>query len=127
MSDDLFDVVASQELVAKDFGFYWENFDQLLEQVQSECLEVQEAWKNDDHPHLKEEIGDLIQAAISLAVFCGVDPKTALVSSTQKFQRRYDVVLELARQDGHVDFHSMSFDQMMDYWNRAKQRTQTAS
>lgn len=29
--------VEKQELVAKEFGFYWEHFDQLIEQIQNEC------------------------------------------------------------------------------------------
>lgn len=37
---------------------------QIIEQVQSECREVQEAWKEGNRAHLQEEIGDLIQAAI---------------------------------------------------------------
>lgn len=55
--------------MAKEFGFYWENFSQLIEQIQSECVEIQEAWDKKDIDHLQEEVGDLIQAAISLSIF----------------------------------------------------------
>lgn len=117
--------VEKQEIAAKEFGFYWENFSQLIEQVQNECTEVQEAWDKEDAVHLQEEVGDLIQAAISLAVFCKLDPRETLMKSIAKFQRRYDVVVELARKEGHENLHKQSFETLMDYWKRAKIQTKS--
>lgn len=108
------------ELEAKKFGFYWENFSQLIEQVQSECREVQEAWQLNEPLLLQEEIGDLIQAAISLAVFCHLDPHETLLKSIEKFQGRYDAVVEMARNDGHESLQKQSFEILMNYWKRAK-------
>lgn len=115
--------VEKQELVAKQFGFYWENFSQLIEQIQNECIEIQEAWNKGDIHHLQEEVGDLIQAAISLAVFCELDPRETLAKSIEKFQRRYDVVVQLARSEGHESLHKQPFETLMDYWKRAKIKT----
>lgn len=115
--------VQKQELEAEEFGFYWEDFRQLMEQVRSECAEVQEAWEGKDLVHLQEEIGDLIQAAISLAVFCRFDPRETLLKSIEKFQRRYDAVVELVRSEGRENLHHQSFETLMDYWNRAKSQT----
>ena len=117
--------VEKQEIVAKEFGFYWENFSQLIEQVQNECTEIQEAWDKKDIDHLQEEVGDLIQAAISLAVFCELDPRETLLKSIEKFQRRYDVVVQLARSEGHESLHNQSFEILMDYWKRAKIKTKS--
>lgn len=115
--------VEKQEIVAKEFGFYWESFSQLIEQVQNECIEIQEAWDKKDIDHLQEEVGDLIQAAISLAVFCKLDPHETLLKSIEKFQRRYDVVVQLARSEGYENLHKQSFEILMDYWKRAKIKT----
>lgn len=112
--------VEKQELEAKEFGFYWENFDQLIEQIQNECVEVQEAWGKNDFTHLQEEIGDLIQAAVSLAVFCKLDPHDTLLKSIEKFQQRYDTVVQLAHKDGYETLHNQPFDVLINYWNRAK-------
>lgn len=68
-------------------------------------------------------MGDLIQAAISLAVFCKLDPHETLSKSIEKFQRRYDAVVELAQSEGYETLHNQSFETMMDYWNRAKIKT----
>lgn len=112
--------VETQELAAKDYGFYWENINQLIEQIQSECHEVMEAWQHNDRTHLQEEIGDLLQAAVSLAVFCELDPHQTLKQAIDKFQNRYDKVVELASQDGLENFHQQPFDVLMNYWGRAK-------
>ena len=109
-AQSLFKMVESQELTAKDFGFYWETIDQILEQIRSECDEVHDSWQRNDRSHLQEEVGDLIQAAVSLAVFCGLDPDETLHKSIQKFQKRYDAVVKLAKQDGHTDLHGQSMD-----------------
>ena len=106
--------VEKQELTAKEFGFYWENFSQLIEQIENECREVQEAWDREDVDHLQEEVGDLIQAAISLAVFCKLDPHETLSKSIDKFQRRYDVVVQLARSEGHESLHKQWVETLMD-------------
>lgn len=116
--------IEKQELEAQEFGFYWENFHQLIQQIQSECLEIQEAWAKENSLHLQEEIGDLIQAAVSLAVFCKLDPRETLLKSIEKFRRRYDVVVQLARSEGYENLREQSFEILMDYWNRAKLKTQ---
>lgn len=115
--------VEKQEIIAKEFGFYWENLSQLMEQIHNECIEIQEAWDRKDRKHLQEEVGDLIQAAISLAVFCQLDPQETVKKSIEKFQRRYDAVVHLAQSEGHEHLHKQSFATLMSYWERAKALT----
>lgn len=115
--------VEKQEIEAQEFGFYWENFHQILQQIQSECIEIQEAWAKENSLHIQEEIGDLIQASISLAVFCRLDPHETLLKSIAKFQRRYDTVVQLARSEGFENLHKQSSEILMDYWQRAKLKT----
>lgn len=117
---DLFTEVARQETEAKEFGFYWEHIDQLIDQIKSECHEVKEAWEHNDRAHLQEELGDLMQAAISLAVYCEADPASTLKQSIDKFQKRYDAVVKLAQKEGHKTLHGKSFEELMVYWNKAK-------
>ena len=112
--------IERQEIVAKKFGFYWENAQQLIDQIRSECSEIEDAYTKSDRLHLQEEIGDAIQAAISLAVFCGFDPHQTLVKSIEKFQGRYDAVVSMAGADGFEHLHGQDFDLLMEYWKRAK-------
>lgn len=120
MQSDPLKRIETQEHAAKRFGFYWEHLDQLIEQIQSECIEIKEAWDKNDLKHLQEEVGDLLHAALSLAIFCRLDPKETLLLSSDKFQKRYDKLVSLAQQDGLENLKGKSFDVLLDYWNRAK-------
>lgn len=119
-NDCLLKQVEEQEKIARQFGFYWERFDQLIEQIQSECKEVQQAWQKNDRENLQEEIGDLLQAAACLAVFCELDPQETLRKSVKKFQRRYDNVVKLAQSEGYSDLKNQPFELLISYWKRAK-------
>lgn len=121
--DSLFKEVERQELEAQTFGFYWESLHQLIEQIQSECIEIQEAWHKNNVKELQEEIGDLIQASISLAVYCHLDPHETLLKSIEKFQRRYDAMVKIAQSDGHQTLHGQPFETLMHYWNQSKLQT----
>ena len=121
LDDNLFKVVEKQEFAIRDFGFPWEHAGQIIEQIRGECKEVEEALQEVDKAHLQEEVGDLMQAAITLAVFCGLDPQETLLASIHKFQKRFDLIVALAKQDGHETLHGQPFDVLMSYWNRAKE------
>jgi tetrapyrrole methylase family protein/MazG family protein len=122
-NQNVFKKIEEQEMVARQFGFYWETMEQLTEQIQSECLEIKEAMQKNDHSHLEEEIGDLLQAAISLAIFCEINPEKALLKSIEKFQKRYDRLVALARQDGRENLQNEKMEVLMSYWKRAKKMT----
>jgi len=121
MSINPFTKIITQEKIAKEFGFYWENLDQLIEQIKSECDEIKEAWQNKEAVHLKEEVGDVINAVISLSIFCGLDPEQTLSESTEKFQKRYEAVVRLANQAGYTTLREQPLEVLMHFWNKAKQ------
>ena len=110
-----------QEALAKKFGFYWTELSQIISQIQSECLEVEEAYAKNDRTHLQEEIGDLLQAAACLAIFCNFDPKETLQKSVDKFQKRYDKVVALAEKDGLNNLLNHSQESLLNYWKKAKE------
>lgn len=120
---NLFKKIEEQELQAKEFGFYWENINQLLEQIENECQEVKEAAENQDLKHLEEEIGDLLLAAVSLSIFCKVNPSESLAKSVAKFQKRYDALKILAEKDGLTHLHHQPIEVLMNYWKQAKKQT----
>ena len=123
-SQDLFDKIIEQEKQALDFGFYWENDRQLFEQIKSECEEIKEAILNKNTAHLKEEVGDLINAAISLCIFFNLDPLDTLNESINKFQKRYEALIYLVKKDGLHDLKGKSTDVLLNYWHKAKAITE---
>lgn len=68
---NLLNKVTALEHEAAEFGFQWETTDQLMAQIQSECIEITEHLNssNENGVALQEEIGDLMHAVFSLCVF----------------------------------------------------------
>ena len=122
MPKDLLKHIEEQEKIARQFGFYWGHIDELIEQIQSECIEIKEAWQKEDREHLQEEIGDLLLAAVSLAIFCGLDPHSTLLKSSEKYQKRYDQLVTLVQKDGFSHLRDQPTDILLKYWNQAKKQ-----
>lgn len=108
------------ELRSKAYGFYWQRLDQLVEQAESECQEIAEAYESGDRVHLEEELGDLILAASSLAVFCGFNPHDVLEKASDKYERRFNKLKDLAQQDGKETLAGEDFEVLKHYWKEAK-------
>jgi uncharacterized protein YabN with tetrapyrrole methylase and pyrophosphatase domain len=121
LKQDVIAVVVQQEKTANAFGLSWDNIDQVLEQIHSECDEVKQAWTNGDQENLKEEIGDLVNATISLAVFCQLNPVEVLAENNTKFQKRFDTVVALVKADGLESLHGQPLETLLGYWNKAKE------
>lgn len=121
---NLLEKITELEKEAADFGFKWENPHQIMEQIQSECLEIdvhlKDATSSTDHTQLQEEIGDLLHAVFSLCVFCQFDPKETLEKATEKFERRLMAVKQIAMKKGLKTLKDYSFDELMVFWEQAK-------
>lgn len=120
-SKDLFCKVVEIEEQAKQYGFYWQHIEELIAQIRNECNEIHEAHQKNDRRHLQEEIGDVMLASISLAIFCDVDPYDTLKSSIEKFQKRYDKVIQIAKRAGYTNLRNQPMDVLLDFWAKAKQ------
>lgn len=123
LSQDLFKEVMRQETESLAFGFYWENLQQILDQIKDECREVEEAYLHKDKNHLKEELGDLIAASLSLCIFCQMDPKNVLEQSITKYQKRFDALVDLVQKDGLIDLKNQPMSVLLSYWKKAKEVT----
>ena len=123
---DLLDKIVALEDEASAFGFEWETTDQILEQIQSECVEINEhldqgvAYANPTD--LQDEIGDLLHAVFSLCVFCKLSPRATLEQTLTKFERRLTAVKSITQEKGLTTLHDHSFNELMDIWARAKER-----
>ena len=120
--DNLISRVVRIEKQAKDYGFYWCDFASVLEQVRSECDEVEELLNdaNSSKERLKEELGDLLHAVFSLCVYCNQNPQQTLEQALKKFEKRFALTKAFAEKDGHLDLHGKTSEEMMKYWHKAK-------
>jgi uncharacterized protein YabN with tetrapyrrole methylase and pyrophosphatase domain len=110
------------EQEAADFGFAWENTQQIMTQIKSECMEIMEHLDSPtfERKALQEEIGDLFHAVLSLCVFLKFDTDETVGKAVDKFERRFKSVKELAGLDGYSNLRGFSFPQLMQYWKIAK-------
>jgi uncharacterized protein YabN with tetrapyrrole methylase and pyrophosphatase domain len=110
------------EKKSKEFGFYWLEYDSIMEQIHSEHQEIAEllAEEKIDQKRLQEEIGDLLHATISLCYYCGFSSEETLTKALNKFQKRFDKTKELAIEDGNQNLHDKTKVEMMKYWDMAK-------
>ena len=106
---------------ADNFGFKWEGPHQIIEQIKSEAAEIDVHLKDGDRNKLQDEIGDLLHAAFSLCLFCQFDAEETLTKSVNKFETRYRIVEKLAKEQGLHNLHGLSFEELMNFWDQAKQ------
>jgi ATP diphosphatase len=117
---NIFDQLTASEHDAANFGFKWETAQQIKAQILSEVAEIDVHLQDNDRCKLQEELGDLLHAVFSLAVFCGFDAEETLTKSVDKFERRLRGVKALAIEDGHATLNGKSFEELMQYWDKAK-------
>ncbi len=111
------------EREASDFGFKWETSDQIIEQIKSEIAEITVHLNDGDKNKLQDEIGDLLHAVFTLCVFNQLNPEKTLAGSIEKFERRFRVVEQLAKEKGLNNLQGFSFQELMNYWKQAKDIT----
>lgn len=85
---------------ASSAGFDWENVEGVLAKLREEVVEVDAAIHEGRAEAVREEIGDLLFAAVNLARFVKADPEAQLRAAIAKFRRRFDRVTEMLRAEG---------------------------
>ncbi|AMV14907.1 MazG nucleotide pyrophosphohydrolase domain-containing protein [Legionella pneumophila serogroup 1] len=124
MKKTIFDDVEHLEKEAVLFGFQWETKAQIMAQIRSECLEIEEHLEaKDNREALQDEIGDLLHAVFSLCTYCNFDTELTLRKSLDKFEHSLNAVRAIAKEQGLENLQGKSFDELMRYWEMAKQRT----
>ena len=103
-------------------GFDWDNRDQVWDKVQEELGELKAEVDNPtpDQDHIEEELGDVLFAVINYSRFINVHPEDALEKTNRKFMRRFQLLEQLVKSDGH-QLTDMSLAEMDAYWEKAKQ------
>lgn len=102
-------------------GFDWPDAAAVLPKIAEELAETREAMASDDVTHQMEEVGDLLFAVVNLARKLDIDAETALKAATDKFDRRFRAMEQLA--DSRPDspaFADLDLDAMEALWQAVK-------
>ncbi len=102
---------------AAEVGFDWAQSEDVKAKINEEITEVQAAI--DGSGDLKEEIGDVLFAAVNWSRFHHIDAEEALRESTEKFTRRFYRMEDTIKEDGK-DITSLSLAEMDAYWDKIK-------
>ncbi|MDO4552868.1 MAG: nucleoside triphosphate pyrophosphohydrolase [Bacillota bacterium] len=104
---------------AADVGFDWDRVEEAFGKLEEETRELLEIYRSQDREHIKEEVGDLLFAAVNIARFLDVDPEDALNFASQKFIRRFRFIEETAAAQGK-NLEEMTLTEMDRLWEQAK-------
>jgi tetrapyrrole methylase family protein/MazG family protein len=118
-------------------GFDWQNLELVIEKIQEEFGEVQEAAdeveagsikpfsaksdaeKDSSFLHVEEELGDLLFAVVDYCRHFGVDPSVALSRTNKKFYDRFSYV-EQKMKESDIPMDNNNLARMEGFWNEAK-------
>lgn len=109
-----------QKCAAK-VGFDWEKVEDAWLKVKEELKEFEQETKLNDQEALIKEFGDILFALINIARFLKINPEEALLSTNQKFTRRFAYVEECVKEAGK-DFAAFSLSELDQFWDEAKSK-----
>ena len=107
----------------RGIGFDWQNKNQVWDKVQEEIKEFQSEEKKNDSEKMEEEFGDILFSLVNYSRFVNVNPEDALEKTNKKFIRRFQLLEKMIKKD-EKDFSDLSFEEMNNYWDKAKKSTQ---
>ena len=116
-------LMRSEKIQAKaaKVGFDWDDVSGAFQKVGEETAELKEAYSAGDGSSMKEELGDLLFAAVNVARFLDIDPEEALNAASEKFMQRFGYVEETALAKGRK-LTDMTLAEMDELWEEAKKR-----
>ncbi len=127
MTIKYFDKAISLNKISHTFGFKWKDIDQILEKIDSEMLEVKEAFLSKEGEHrVTEEMGDLMFAVVSLSYFVKIDPEQAFIYGINKYEKRFKTVLKILEEKNISLDDNHSSELLYKVWEEAKLRTGAA-
>jgi MazG family protein len=114
---------------AAAIDFEYPNTEGALADLEDELRELKEALaaagepapEAEPDPHVFEEVGDVLFAAVNVARRLNVDPELALRSMAKRFAARVERAEELAQGDGHV-FSELPLEEQDRYFDAAKEK-----
>lgn len=106
---------------AADVNFDWETTDAIIEVLDEELNELKQAHQQKlPLIELHKELGDILFTCVNLARHLNTDVDYALNLTNQKFIKRFQYI-EKKLQSLKTNFSDLTFEQMLIYWNEAKE------
>ena len=107
-------------------GFDWTQVHDVVAKVEEEIAEVKAALARGDQPGVREEIGDLLFAAVNLSRFQKMNAEELLAATVDKFVRRFKAIERRAHAQGKK-LTECTLEEMDRIWNEIKAEEKTSS
>ncbi|MFQ5480632.1 MAG: nucleoside triphosphate pyrophosphohydrolase [Thermodesulfobacteriota bacterium] len=99
-------------------GFTWPDIKGVMDKVNEELGELEEAILSKDSKAMEEELGDLLFTVVNAARFLEVSPEEALRKTVVKFTERFHYVEKEAAKEGGITRCDMA--ELESLWEKAK-------
>jgi len=100
-------------------GFDWSSTAPVLEKLQEEVTELQEALARDDASAVEEEFGDLLFTVVNLGRHLKLDAESALRKGNSKFEARFRALEAQAKARGQA-LESLDAEALDQLWESVK-------
>jgi tetrapyrrole methylase family protein/MazG family protein len=107
---------------AAGVGFDWPGAGQVIEKLNEELKELEEARSGAQPEQLEDELGDVLFVLVNLARFLRVDPEQALRRTNRKFRDRFAYIEKKLAEAGKSPAES-SLAEMDALWDQAKRKS----
>lgn len=97
-------------------GFEWPDFKSVLEKLDEERHELEDAVESGDMDWIESEMGDLLFTAVNVARWVGFEPEEALHKMLHRFTERFKSMEEAADKP----LTQLSAEEWDELWERAK-------
>lgn len=104
---------------AAKVGFDWDHPEPILEKIQEELKEFQEAVANKKLQEAEMEFGDVLFAAVNLARYYKINPEIALQRTNRKFEERFHFIEEQIARNNRT-WEDYSLKELDHFWKEAK-------
>ncbi|CDQ21784.1 bifunctional methyltransferase/pyrophosphohydrolase YabN [Halobacillus karajensis] len=104
---------------AAKVGFDWDTIDPIIEKVEEEWQEFQEAREDGNREEMEKEFGDWLFAIANLARHYKLSSENALQRTNRKFRTRLSAMEKEANEEG-MTLEEYHLDSLEELWIRAK-------
>ena len=118
-----FKVSMQIQQIAQHYQFDWDDAKGVIAKLYEELEEIVEADTNipERNQHIREELGDFLFTAISLARHYSIDPEIALSEANHKFERRFLRMATILAENG-LSIRRATKEQLENAWREAKKQ-----
>jgi len=118
----IFEKILSDYKKSASMGFHWTDEQEIIEQIHSELEEVKVELQKGDTNALKEELGDVLHAWVTLVDLCGFDLQETIELAAKKFEKRFAALEAVIAEENAHDFKTLSREKKLLFWKKAKQK-----